>query len=854
MTKRVLILIGLLFLPLMIFAQTISPPQDVFGFRMGADYHLIDWNQIRSYIQQVGQQSDRVMVQELGKTTLGKPFLLVTISSSANLKNLARFRTIQHKLANPYDLSETEARELAREGKAVILITLNIHSTEIASSQESVELVYTLATTQDPKLLQILDKVIILLVPSLNPDGQQMVVDWYRKTVHTPYEGSPLPWLYHHYAGHDNNRDWFMFNLPETRLVARVLYHDWFPELIYDQHQMGSQSVRFFLPPYSNPVNPHVDPLITSLTNLVGKQAVADLQEQGFKGVATGTIFNGYFEGTMSKTPFWHNRIGILSEASNIPLASPRFFPKTSLRGMGQDLPDYKMQVNFLDPWPGGWWRLRDIIDYEEAATFSITHFLAVHKEDILLDFYRLNRKAIFRGKTEPPLAYVVPADQWDPNAALDMLKRLRLGHVFVFSTKQSFSYRNRIFAAGSYVIPLSQPERPYILDLLGKQVYPDLRVYPGGPPRPPYDITAWSLPLQMGVQVVAIDTPLHVPMDRVTQFMHPVPELRSSVRWVALERRWLNSYKIVNWLLQKEKPVFTSPQPLSVNGKTVNEGSFWVPVTEKNVTLLSRLLQENSVVPISIESDVRKSLRPLTIQKIGIYQSYLASMDEGWTRWVLDHYSFPYKVLHDQDFRKNKLGDLSLIIFPSLSSKGIAEGLSNSGRSRLGSPRIMPKYTGGLGKKGISALRSFLENGGTALFFSRASNFAIEKLGVPARNILKGKSSEHFYAPGTLLRLRLASDSPLTVGMPSEPAIFFRNDPVFALLSAPFEMKEVGVFPDSDLLLSGWLKGESVLHGKVALADIPYRKGRVILYGFRVQHRSQMFGTFKLFFNALYR
>ncbi len=853
MKKRIFILVWFLFLPVIVFAQTIPSPQDVFGFRMGADYHLIDWGQICSYIQQVGQQSDRVKVRELGKTTLGKPFLLVTISSSANLKNLVRLKAIQRQLANPYDLNETDAQNLARAGKAVILITLNIHSTEIASSQESVELVYKFAKTQDPKLLRILDKVVILLVPSLNPDGQQMVVDWYRKTVHTPYDGSPLPWLYHPYAGHDNNRDWFMFNLPETRLVAKVLYHDWFPEVIYDQHQMGSRSVRFFLPPYSNPVNPNVDPLITSLTNLVGKQAVTDLQEEGFKGVATGTVFNGYFEGTMSKTPFWHNRIGILTEAADVPLASPRFFPKTSLRGMGQDLPDYKMQVNFLDPWPGGWWHLRDIIDYEEAATLSITNFLAGHKKEILLDFYQTNRKAIALGKTEPPLAYAVPANQWDPDAALEMLKRLQWGHVSVFQAKQSFVYKNCVFPAGSYVIPLSQPERPYILDLLGKQVYPDLRLYPGGPPRPPYDITAWSLPLQMGVRVVAIDKPLRVPLNNVTQFALAVPEFGSSVRWVALERRWLNSYKIVNAVLQKGEKVFTTAKPLLVSGKSIQKGSFWVPVTAKNLPVVTRLLKENSVIPISIEKDVQQSLHPLTLQEIGIYQSYLASMDEGWTRWVLDEFSFPYRVLHDQDFRKNKLSDLSLIIFPSLSSNGIASGLQNRQKA-LGSPKIMKKYTGGLGTKGIVALKSFLENGGTALFFSKASNFAIEKLGVPARNVSKGKSSEKFYAPGTLLRLRLAMDSPLTFGMPPEPAVFFRNDPVFALLSAPFEMKEVGTFPDSGCLLSGWLKGENVLHGKVALADIPYRKGRVILYGFRVQHRSQMFGTFKLFFNALYR
>ncbi|GBD94741.1 zinc carboxypeptidase [bacterium BMS3Abin05] len=855
MKKRLFSLLILWLFPIVISAQTIPSPEDTFGFRMGSDYRLIDWNQIVSYITQVGRVSDRVTVEALGKSTLGKPFLMVTISSASNLKHLSDFKAIQHQLANPYTMNSRQANALTQKGKAVILITLNIHSTEIGSSQESVELVYRLATTKDPKILKILNRVILLLIPSLNPDGQQMVVDWYRKTVHTPYDGSPLPRLYHYYAGHDDNRDWFMFNLQETRLVANVLYKEWFPEVIYDQHQMGNRSVRFFLPPYSNPVNPNVYPLITAMTNMIGKHAAADLQEKGFKGVATGTVFNGYFEGTMSKTPFWHNRIGILSEAASTRLASPLFFPKTSLYGMRQDLPEYKMQTNFPDPWPGGWWHLRDIIDYEEAATFSILDFLAQYRQEILMNFYKLNRKGIRAGEKEPPFAYVVPGDQWDPNAAIEMLKRLQLGHVMIYKTIKSFTLKNRIFPAGSFVIPLAQPERPYIRDLMGKQVYPDLRIYPGGPPRAPYDITAWTLPLQMGVTVFEADEPVTVPLKKVRNPQIQVKPLQNAVRWIALERRWLHTYKLVNQLLKRGETVFANRHTISFKGQTVRRGSFDVPVTEKNLALLNKLLKSSEVIPVSLTQDIQDSVAEITLQKIGIYQSYLAGMDEGWTRWVLDHFSFPYRVLHNDDFRKNRLGDLSLIIFPLLSSKGIESGFAKPNTVPvLGTPQIMPKYAGGLGKKGIRALRRFLEKGGTALFFSKASDFAIEKLGVPAKNILKGKKTEKFYAPGTLLKLKLDPRSPLTTGMPSEAAVFFRNDPVFRLSSAPFELKETGVFPQSDLLLSGWLKGENVLHGKVALADIPYKQGRVILYGFRVQHRSQMFGTFKLFFNALYR
>ncbi len=850
MKKRLIFLLLALIFSRPVFSQTIPSPRQAFGFQMGADFHLVGWSQIVPYLKQVGQASNRVVVRELGKSTLGKPFLLVTLSSAENIQKLNYFQDIQKKLAEPYRLTEEEARSLAEKGKAVVLITLNIHSTEIASSQEAVELVYKLATTNDPALLRILDKTILLLVPSLNPDGQQMVVDWYRKTVHTPYEGSPLPFLYHPYAGHDDNRDWFMFNLTESRLVVGVLYHDWFPEVVYDQHQMGRRSIRFFLPPYSNPLNPNVDPLITATTNAIGKYAVARLQEEGLKGVATGTVFNGYFEGTMSKTPFWHNRIGILSEAADTRLASPLYFPRSSLRGMGQDLPDYKRQVNFLDPWPGGWWHLRDIIDYEEAATFAILDFVATYKNKILLNFYRVNRKNILLGKQKPPFAVVIPANQRDPNAVVEMLKRLQLGHVRVYRSKQVLEAKGRIFPAGSFVIPLSQPERPYILDLLDKQVYPDLRLYPGGPPRPPYDITAWTLPLQMGVEAFWVNRPLKIELAEVKTPSIEISVPPTSAGWVALERRWLNAYKVVNALLAEKKPVYFSPKPLNAGGQRVAAGAFYSP--NSGDTLLTHLLKANQVQAIFVEGNLKERLRPLRLGRIGIYQSYLASMDEGWTRWVLDHFGFPYRILHDADFRKNRLKDLDVLIFPSLSSSGIANGLRNRNQ-RLGSAQIMKQYTGGLGTKGIRNLRAFLRNGGTALFFSKATNFAIEQLGVPARNAMKGVATSKFYAPGTLLKLRLRKDSPLCFGMPAEPAVFFRNDPIFSLLSAPFEMKEVGVFPESGLLLSGWLRGEARLHGKVALADIPYEKGRVILYGFRVQHRSQTFGTFKLFFNALY-
>ncbi|TDI85473.1 MAG: hypothetical protein E2O78_04495, partial [Caldithrix sp.] len=348
--KVLLITLTIVFLNFPATSQTIPSPEQMFGFKMGSDKKLIDWDQILSYFQMLNNNSKRVQVVELGQTTLGRPMIMAIIGAEETMANLQKYQSIQQQLARPFDLDAFKAEALVRTGKLVFLITMNIHSTEIASSQESVELAYELATANSVRVGKILDNVLILLIPSLNPDGQDMVTEWYLKDVGTEYEGSRMPMKYHHYADHDNNRDWHFFNLVESRNVAKVLYHDWYPEIVMDQHQMGSHGARLFLPPYADPVNPNVAPALMASVNMLGKHVVSDLHDQGFQGVVTGTIFNAFFEGTMSKTPLWHNRIGILTEAASTRVASPIFFPKTSLRGMGIDLPDYSQQTNFLDP------------------------------------------------------------------------------------------------------------------------------------------------------------------------------------------------------------------------------------------------------------------------------------------------------------------------------------------------------------------------------------------------------------------------------------------------------------------------------------------------------------------------
>lgn len=855
MKRRILIITSLFFFASTILtAQTIQSPEQVFGFKMGADRKLINWDQIVSYFNRLDRASKRVEVVEIGKTTLGKPMIMAIIASEETMAHLAEYQKIQKQIGRPFDLEETEAERLIHEGKLVFLITLNIHSTEIASSQESVELAYEFATRNDEQMRKILDNVIILLIPSLNPDGQDMVTRWYLKDVGTEYEGSRLPMKYHHYAGHDNNRDWFFFNLVESQNVARVLYHDWYPEIVLDQHQMGSSGARLFIPPYADPVNPNVPPSIMAGVNMLGKHVVADMHDQGFKGVVTGTIFNAYFEGTMSKTPLWHNRIGILTEAASARIATPIFFPKTSLRGMGLDLPEYTQQTNFLDPWPGGWWRLRDIIEYEKAATYSMLDLAATYKVKFKKNFYRLNRQAIAKGKEGYPFAYVIPVDQFDPNNAVELLRRLRFANVDVYQAEEDFSLPEGSFKKGTFIVPLAQPARAYIKDLMESQQYPNLREYPGGPPRRPYDVTAWTLPLQMGVEAYAIDKPFKVKMKYVENPKLEIATGNLKAGWMAAVCRFTNSYKLVNRLLNEGVEVYQLQRAF----KPLSAGTFVFQISRQKLDWLKKTSSELEVPMQSFGGLDDFPRRKVAKARIALYQPWIPSAyDEGWLRLIFDRFGFDYTVVHNADFKSresfNKKFDI--LIFGSQDTDWIVEGKPKKAPPRdLGQPKIHPEYQGGIGKEGVAKVKNFLRNGGVVLFLDRACNFAIEKINLPAINVLKNVKRKDYFAPGSIFRIHLDKSSPLTFGMKNEAAIYMSSPVALTLKSYNREIKETGMYDNNHLLLSGWVVGEDKLYNKVALAEIPVEKGVAILYAFRVQHRAQTFGTFKLLFNALYK
>ena len=856
MKRPVWIFISCVFLlPFHALGQPIHSPEARFGFRMGTDRRLIDWNEVSDYFNMLDEQSERVLVQGLGKTTLGRPFLLAIISSAANIRNLSEYQQIHQKIANPYDLSPADAGDLIKQGKIPVLVSMNIHSTEIGSSQESVELAYELATREDDAARHIRDNVLLLLIPSLNPDGLQMVVDWYEKYVGTPYEGCRMPWLYHHYAGHDNNRDWFAFGLQESRLTSRVLYRDWFPEIVFDQHQMGSTGARLFLPPYSDPVNLNVHTILMAEMNMLGKHVVSDLHAQGFKGVITGMRFNAFFQGVMARTPIWHNMLGILSEAASASLATPIFLPRGSLGEYGPERPRYNTVTDFLDPWEGGWWRLRDIIEYEKAATLSILDLAATYKDKFMMNFYTMNADAIEKGKTEPPYAFILPLDQHDPSSASELLMRLDFNGIRIYRSRSSFEYDGRTHPRGTFVIPLSQSCRPAIKDLLEPQVYPHLTQYPGGPPRPPYDFTGWTLQLQMGVEIIEAVTPLEAELTPAESYdlVEYGPIDRDAEAYL-IERRFNNAFALLNGLFEEGIEVFWADEAFAAGDNAYARGTLIIP-NQKDIAGNLEGFSKTYRIPVhAIDRKISVKRTRIHAPSLGLYQPWTASMDEGWTRLVLDNFRFKYQSLHNEDFQKGKLKDkYDAIILPDMSADGIVDGRSRyGGETRLGVPKQPEEYRGGIGSKGVDALVAFVKAGGTLITFGSACDFAIERMRLPARNVLKNVSRSEYYAPGTLLQIEMNTDHPLSYGMPVHPAIRVTNSPAFRLLQYDREVHAVGYYTGDDPLLSGWLIGADRIAGHTVLAEIPVEKGRVILIGFGVQSRAQTYGTFKILFNAI--
>jgi hypothetical protein len=866
MTVMVLALAALVFSAGVLVAQT--PPDKFLGYKVGEDRKLADYTQIKSYFEKLAQETNKLKLFTIGESVLKKPMIMAAISTPENLAKLDRWKEITHKLRDPRTTPVDEARKLAREGKVIVLITCSLHATEIAASQMSMELAYDLvAGKTDFDAGKILNDVVVLLVPTHNPDGNQMVVDWYRKYVGTQYEGGNMPWLYHYYAGHDDNRDWYMFNLPETRAVSKVLYQDWLPQIHVDEHQQGSNGGRLFVPPFMDPPLPNIQPSVWRGVNLIGTEMSYDLQKHGMSGVVNGRSYTAWWIGACDDTSWLHNVLGILSEAASVRVASPIFIEPTEIQSGF-----YEKRMDFVDPWPGGWWRLRDIVDYELVLSQSMIKTAALHKEDFLFNFYQMYKNSIEKVDKGQPYAFVIPAVQRDYPTMLKMLEVLKMGGVEIHQAKADFIAGGRFYNAGSFVVKAAQPYKTFAWALLEKQKYPDMRQFPGGPPVPPYDNAAWTLPLQMGVLCDKIDEAFETKLEKIEAVPYPKVPPQGKSDYFILDPRVNASYAMAIALLKDGAEISRTRSKASVRGHDVQAGAFIVKNSAAVKKALPALAEKLDLAVLDVDDISALEKAPVKFPRIGLFQSWRGNMDEGWTRYVFDDMGIPFKTLHNADIKgaKDQKVDLranfDVIIFADENAntiKGTRPGAAPGGgpggaespmaRMFRQSP-VPPEYDGGIGQEGVDALKSFVEKGGILVALNGASEFAISEFGAPARNALTGVDRTKFFCPTSILRILVDNETPIGYGMPKEAAAMFVNSPALDTFSPSFDWdrKVVAAYPEDEVLLSGWLLGEEYLTRKAAVVDTKWKGGRIILIGIRCQNRAQAHGTYKFLLNAL--
>ena len=811
-------------------------PAEHFGHEIGEDRKLADWPQIVDYFHLLDQGSDRIQVQEVGQSTEGNPFLMAIIAAPETLADLEEYRAIQAKLADPRTVKdEAEAAALIAKGKAVILVTCSVHGTEVGATQMSTLLAHHLVTSDDPDVRQILDNVIFLLVPCLNPDGLRIVKEWYDSTLDTWYEGVNQPFLYHKYVGHDNNRDWYIFSQKETRLMVEKVHNAWHPQIVYDVHQMGRNGARIFVPPWIDPVDPNIDPLITQQVNAFGTAMAVDLTAAGKKGVLIHGIYDYYSPARHYQS--YHGALRLLSESASVRFASPVVVPAEKLDRAGRGYDSLASTWNFLEPWEGGQWRLRDIVANQLITFESVLYSAALRRIDLLRNFYEIGRRVIERGKDQ---AWVIPRRQHDPNAASRLLETLQFGGVEIGRVADELPEGVDGVRPGDYLVRLAQPFGSFAKTLLERQHYPDLRVYPGGPPKQPYDVTAHSLPLLMGVEAYAAESDPAVPTDPANGFALGVGRV-DEAEDLSLSPAFSASWIAVNRLLSEGVAVH----------RRLSDGAF---VLRASPTTRQRLGELASELRVNFEASETPALTHprLSMPRVAIYSGHVPMMDEGWTRWLLDRYEMPYERVGNNEVFAGLENRADVLVLPDARPEVIEKGFDHEHGD--GESVVPPEFRGGLGERGADAIAEFVRSGGIVLAFNRAAAYAAETLNLPVENATGDLGKRRFFGPGTLVSVETDLFHPLCYGMREKEAVWFESGPAFRVRrAASSRVRQVLRYPGSKVLASGWLLGEGFLANRAAVVDISVGDGRVVLFGIRPQYRGQSNATFKMVFNGLF-
>ena len=865
----------------------VTPPAEFLGFEIGTDGELARYPMVLEYLQHLAARSDRVKFAPRGTTTNGNPYVLVTISAKANLDRLDRLIAINHRLADPRGLTADEARTLTHEGVPFYFLYATIHSTEVGNGQSIINIAHRLATEESPEIREILENAVVLLVPSQNPDGQVMVIDHWYDTRGTGYD-RVYPDLYHRYTGHDDNRDWFMFTQKETRLAIDI-HREFKPQITHDMHQMGSRGARIFVPPFRDPHDPNIHPLLLEGQAQIGRSMTAALTAAGKTGVINSDQYDLWTPARQYM--LYHGQPRILTEIASARLADPYVNPAGPNRPLGPQ----QLRTNFPAPYDSAVWRLSDIVEYGEIVVYAALEHLAKYRTRWMENFHRVHLDWVNRD--EAPYAFVVPADQRDPFATYELLEILHFGEVEIDRARAPFTAGGKSYPAGSRVINLAQPYGAFAKTMLERQLYPDLRYYDGGPPIPPYDVTAHTLGLLMGVDVDRIDEPVQADLERLETIEPRRAPVPSAPAWgYAIPPGSNAGFLAASRLQAAQVPVYRAAAWFEANGRDHPPGTWLVPPVAEAAAVLERTAEETGLVVAALDAappvDGHR-LREAT--RVGLWRA-ANNMPGGWMMWLFEQYELNHAVISSLDFDGDLSETYDVIVLPSGTSRAsIVTGLNPQRHDESW------RWAYGIGRDGWSRLRQWVRDGGTLVALGSSVETARELLDLPIEPVLPAASSRRapigldgrrppritareaeeqlrevfrspaslatalrervvdptslFYSPGTLLKQEHNPLHPVGYGMPDDWPVFFRFDQAYRLLpSFDIDADVVSRYPvDDDMVASGWLLGEEFLRNQANVVAFRVGRGTAVTMGSQIAFRTQTRGTFKLLFNAIF-
>lgn len=884
----------------------ITTPKQFLGFNIGDDYHLANYQQNLAYWQLLDKESDRVKVVEIGRSEEDRPQVMAVVTSAENHKNLEKYREIAGKLARAEGISQEEARKLATEGKAVVWMDGGLHATETLCAQTSIELVYNFAAKNDEETKRILDETIILFVHA-NPDGMDLIADWYMKPKDPKARrvgGAPV--LYQKYAGHDNNRDFYAAVLAETQNMNRIMYREWLPQIVYNPHQPGPSGTIMFAPPFRDPFNYNIDPLIINGIDAVGAAMMQRFIAEGKPGVTnrSGARYSTWWNGGLRSTAYYHNMIGLLTETIGNP--TPMQVP------MRTDL--YLPRADYLYPIAPQKWHFRQSVDYSVTAAMAVFDYAARNREHLLYNIWYIGDQQIQRGNRDTwtvtpkmleaakegmaqndapsgtkayekffqdpakrdPRAFIIPSDQPDFLSAIKFVNTLIGSGVIVHQATEEFTTNGKTYPAGSLILKSSQAFRSMVLDMFEPQDHPNDYAYPGGPPVAPYDMAGWTWAYQMGIQFDRHLEGVDGPFKKLEDELSPTtPTIPSNAAAFLLDGRTNDSFRAVNRLLKEGAKVSRLTEPFDFDGKTYPAGSFIVAADQ--LPSLKKSAEEFGLSAIALSEKPKGNLTPVKPVRIALWDRYGGSMPSGWTRRVLEWFEFPFDLVFAPELDAGNLREkYDVIIFvdgaisaPSASDIKAAKEAYAAMNAAGGQKKSEPKPSNDpyahmkgsvTAKSTIPQLQAFLEEGGTILTIGKSTALA-RYLELPVSNHLAvtadgGKSSTpgrgQYYIPASVLQTQVDTGHPLAWGLNEQADVMFANSPVFRLDDDAKAVKRVAWFPTEQPLRSGWALGQERLKDGVAVADAEVGKGRLVLFGPEILFRAQPHGTFKFLFNGI--